>query len=118
MGYDLTNDRGENFHISLDEWFQIRRLARMYGWEPLGTEPPEHLKDGDKKKWPGRYNSNEWQYITKEDSKNIAKALTIAYWDLPKENIEPDPFMFFSGPARKAVISFLRFIKDAGFDLG
>lgn len=115
MGYDLTNDRGENFHISLDEWFQIRRLARMYGWEPLGTEPPEHLKDEEKKKWRGGYNSNDWQYVTKEDSKNLIKALKLAYLDLQKKAIETDSPMCFPGMSRYSLKNFLKFLENSGF---
>lgn len=115
MGYDLTNNRGEDFRFSIYGWSQIQRLAIKYGWEPLGTEPPEHYKEEDKKEWSGNYNTNDWQYVTKEDSKNMAKALTFAYYDLPKMEIEPDPVIFFSGDSRNTIKEFIEFIKNAGF---
>ena len=39
MGFSMQNDSGKSYHMENMEWRNILRVARRYGWRPMGTEP-------------------------------------------------------------------------------
>src|SRR5262245_33647711 len=58
MGMDLSG-AGGYFAFSGPGWTAVLGLARMYGWEPEGTRPPEEWSPGitgeDAGDWSGGY---------------------------------------------------------------
>jgi|SRR5262245_23410790 len=51
-------------------------LARRYGWQPQGTEPPAGMDDPDA--WEGGYESSDGQRVPPADAKALADAMTRA----------------------------------------
>tara|TARA_B100001093_G_scaffold481648_1_gene512573 strand:- start:5220 stop:5633 length:414 start_codon:yes stop_codon:yes gene_type:complete len=82
MGFTLvTAESQEEFNINFFEWRPLLLLGEAYGWNPAGT-----LMDVDES-WDGSYLSNDGQKITEEDSEKLAKAIEVAYEDVPAEQI-------------------------------
>lgn len=97
MGYDLTNDKGNDFRFNIHGWRPLLQIAEMHGWEPMGT-----TLDNDPE-WDGSYYSNDGQYVTPEDSRALANALRSALDDIPDIRTAPDvithvPEGFFNNP--------------------
>jgi hypothetical protein len=57
----------------------VLELARQYGWQPQGTEPPEGVESPDE--WEGEYGSSDGQRVTAADAAALADALTAAVAD-------------------------------------
>ena len=91
MGFSLQNDSGKRRQMDNMEWRNILRVARRYGWQPMGTEPnKDYLNqrarnpDGGYDKdvlnniigsWRGSYLTKERQFVTYADALNMAFAL-------------------------------------------
>lgn len=81
MGYDLRGKK-RNFHYTIHSFPKVLRLAIKYGWEPMGTLNPD-VRDADgqiisfikPEDWDGNYTTNDWQFVTEDDVKNLANAL-------------------------------------------
>ena len=56
-------------------------LGEAYGWNPKGTEL------NSEKDWDGSYLSNDGQKIVELDCCLLAKAIEVAYEDVPEEQI-------------------------------
>jgi hypothetical protein len=132
MGFYLQNDSGKRHQMDSMEWRNILRMARRYGWQPMGTEPnKDYLSqrarnpDGGHDKdvlnniigsWRGSYLTKERQfvtygsYLTKErqfvtyaDALNMAFALEDAVHD--------------NGIEEEAVRGFISFCKKGRFSI-
>lgn len=84
MGTNLIG-YGGNMRFSGGSWSWILQLASEYGWKPQGTKPSAITKELGIKKWDGNYFSNLYQFITKKDAKNMARALEKALIDIPNK---------------------------------
>jgi hypothetical protein len=99
MGVDLSGAGGCEW-LSWTVWGNLLNLAREYGWEPAGTEPPSvTVKNPDGSidhemsaiyswsygGWDGTYFTNNCQLVTDEDAASIAEALEQALGDIPDE---------------------------------
>ena len=78
MGYDLQNDRGE-FRFSNGAWAFYLSIAKLYGWKPAGTLPPDGIEPRDR---DGHYLSNDGQYVGTDDADRLAAALQAALYDI------------------------------------
>lgn len=79
MGYDLSNDRGEEFRFSPSGWSLALEIAERAGWKPEGTLPPANRPaDHD---WSGDYFSNEGQRVSPSDAAALIRALELALSD-------------------------------------
>lgn len=84
----LSYDGGE-FALPPGGWSRLLSIARVYGWEPAGTRPPED--DGDElalwkgapSDWDGRYWPGYGQVVAAKDALDLAAALKRAWPDLP-----------------------------------
>jgi hypothetical protein len=84
MGIDLSNKYGDWFRASFGAWGDLLQMANKHGWEPAGTRTPVHWDvDGPKpaEEWCGTYFSNDGQWVTDDDARNIASALRKALYE-------------------------------------
>jgi len=91
MGLILENERGKRLYVTEKQWRNVLRIARRYGWKPMGTRPNiEYLKKRSRdpdggfdngvfdelvKSWNGSYLTGENQIVTYADALNISFAL-------------------------------------------
>ena len=91
MGLILENERGKRLYVTEKQWRNALRIARRYGWKPMGTQPNiEYLKKRSRdpeggydtgvldelvKSWNGSYLTGEDQTVTYADALNISFAL-------------------------------------------
>jgi hypothetical protein len=73
MGMDLVNKQGNVLDISETWWWWYLNFAQHYGWEPLGTKPPEGLSEIEE--WDGTYMSCDGQLVVEADANSFASAL-------------------------------------------
>lgn len=98
MGYDLYNEKGEDFRWNMDTWGKVLQLAERYGWTAQGTQSAQlYEADGSPvysdeilNSWDGGYCSNDLQTVTAEDSAALADALERALPDIPDMRTAPD----------------------------
>jgi len=92
MSYDLFNPSIALCRkLSRQFWVKALELARLYGWQPLGTRPAPGVnlsKLGAE--WHGLYLTNDGQVISAEDAYALAVALERSLDDIPDSRIEPD----------------------------
>lgn len=108
MGMDLNSAEGGTRRFSQSTWSSMLKLAYLYGWKPLGTEPggwidPDTGPWYHPVSWDGNYTSNDLQWVTEEDAARIAEALENALEDIPDHDVgettvEYGPKMVFTGP--------------------
>jgi hypothetical protein len=119
MGFALQNDSGAKHEIENVEWRNILRVARRYGWQPMGTEPnrdflSQRARDPDGgydkdvlnsiiSSWRGSYLTKEYQFVTYADALNMAFALE----DAVHEN----------GIEEETVSDFISFCKMGRFSI-
>ena len=103
MGHDLKNSKGGYRRFGVDSWWCMQDLAKRHGWKPQGTvlntdiqyqlrggnlDDPEinqelwREAENDVKSWPGSYATNDFQWVTEEDARNMADALEKAVEEL------------------------------------
>ncbi len=92
MSYELFNPSTTICRkFSRQHWAKALELARLYGWQPMGTRPPSmvdfRILNAD---WDGTYLTNDGQVIKAEDALSLAVALEKALDDIPDDNIEMD----------------------------
>lgn len=93
MGFDLR--RGDDvLSIGVHTWTRAYAFAVEGGWDPKGTLPPKHLSRKERAAWPGRYDSNDGQFIAADDASNMAAALEKMAATLPPLAAEEDPTPF------------------------
>ena len=78
--------------FSRQSWAKALELAKLNGWQPMGTHPPAshdfQLLNAD---WDGTYLTNEGQTVTAKDALSLADALQKSLDDIPDFNtIEMD----------------------------
>jgi hypothetical protein len=78
--------------FSRQSWAKALELAKLNGWQPMGTQPPPfydfELLNAD---WDGTYLTNEGQAVIAEDALSLADALQKSLDDIPDFNtIEMD----------------------------
>ena len=87
----LENEKGKRLDVTEQQWRNILKIARRYGWKPMGTRPSiEYLRrrvknpdggydtdmlDDMVKNWNGTYLTGECQAVTYADALNISFAL-------------------------------------------
>jgi hypothetical protein len=92
MSYDLLNPSTALCRkFSRQFWAKALELARLYGWQPLGTLPTPRL-DFSKlgADWHGVYLTNDGQIVSAEDAYALAAALERSLEDIPDAGIETD----------------------------
>ena len=90
MSYELVNPSIALCRkFSRQFWAKALELARLYGWQPLGTHPVPGL-DFSKlgAEWQGIYMTNDGQIVCSEDAYALAAALERSLDDIP--NVEPE----------------------------
>ena len=92
MSYELFNPYTTiSRKFSRQFWSKSLELAELYGWQPMGTQPPsEHNFDDLNAEWDGNYFTNDGQIVKAEDGSNLAAALEKALGNVPddKANME------------------------------
>lgn len=85
MSYDLVNLSTEICRtFSKQSWAKALELARLYGWQPLGTKPPALIDFPEiGAEWSGTYLTNDGQAVKAEDARSLAAALERALADIP-----------------------------------
>jgi hypothetical protein len=86
------------FDMHARAWRLMLGLAARYGWQPLGTAPPDDLAveiwPGEPSDWDGSYFPAFGQNVTEADAKGLAAALERALPDIPNhdagKNRSPD----------------------------
>jgi hypothetical protein len=77
MGFDLLSEYGDTSFNDAG-WASVLNLAIEYGWEPIGTAPPDDwpiVEPGDNMSWSGEYFSNSFQEVTESDARTLGEAL-------------------------------------------
>ncbi|HET9907781.1 MAG TPA: hypothetical protein VFQ23_14115 [Anaerolineales bacterium] len=89
MSYELLNPYTTiSRTFSRQFWSKALALAELYGWQPMGTEPPsEHDFDEINAEWDGTYLTNDGQMIKAQDALSLAFALQNALKDIPGAKI-------------------------------
>jgi hypothetical protein len=85
LGFELRGEGGSVLDFGVDGWEFYIRLARAYGWEPLGSLPPPGVAAQD---WEGSYDSNDGQVVSREDANAFAVALERALEDPQRRRTE------------------------------
>ena len=111
MIYELFNPPTRiSRRFSRQSWAKALELAKLNGWQPMGTQPPPfhdfHLLNAD---WDGTYLTNEGQTVTDVDALSLANALQKSLDDIPDVNPErgttlEDDLPEWLSPAEKALI--------------
>jgi hypothetical protein len=71
MGVDLVGS-GNAASFNWHGWRRLLDVAKEFGWQPEGTQPPSDHVDGS---WEGTYFSNDYQEITTSDAGAMGAAL-------------------------------------------
>jgi hypothetical protein len=115
MGVDLYA-LGGNLHWSFEGWRKVLSLAKRYGWQPMGTEPPQWDRDGAGEdrvaaenaetlaSWDGDYYCNNFQTVNARDARNLADALERALPEFPE--------------ARQTLQRFIAYCRAGAFRIG
>lgn len=85
MSYELVNRSTDICRtFSRQSWAKALELARLYGWQPLGTKPPAMINFYELgAEWSGTYLTNDAQVVVAEDARSLAAALERALADIP-----------------------------------
>jgi len=77
MSYELVNpSTAEYSKFSRQFWAKALELARLYGWQPMGTRlAPKCNFPAAGVDWLGTYLTNDGQRVTAEDAFSLAAAL-------------------------------------------
>jgi hypothetical protein len=111
MGFSLHSDSGRVYSVDNAAWRKLLKIARRYGWDPMGTEPNmDYLNqrarnpDGGYdtrvleemiESWNGSYLTRERQFVTYADALNIAFSLEDAVRDQGLDDKEIRDFISF-----------------------
>ena len=92
MSYELFNPHTTiSRKFSRQFWSKALDLAELYGWQPIGTEPPStHDFHELNAEWDGTYLTNDGQTIRASDAYSLAAALEKALEDIPDAKTEMD----------------------------
>ena len=104
MGVDLIRNN-EEMGFNWSGWRKILEIAFNHGWKPTGTVNDIDQDGKPIQDWSGTYFSNDYQYVTDEDAKNLAEALERAISEFDEELY------------MKKVLPFIEFCKKGGFHI-
>ena len=92
MSYELVNQSTEICRtFSRQFWTKALELARLYGWQSKGTQPPAYLKIYElNADWHGTYLTNDGQIVKAEDAFLLAAALEKSLEHISDVNIKID----------------------------
>src|SRR5262245_15574478 len=92
MSYDLFNPSTTiSRKFSRQFLTKALELAELYGWRPLGTQPPfRHDFHKLSAEWDGAYLTNDGQMIKAVDALSLAAALEKALDDISDARVEMD----------------------------
>jgi hypothetical protein len=138
LSIDLVR-QSDSLRFTVFVWGEVLRFARLYGWEPAGTLPPEECDAEERARWDGNYVLNGGQSVRPTDAWAMAEALTRGLPDLPDEYAARDktvvgetggqptilvpvgaplsPIEALSGPNKDAVRELVAFCRQGGFDI-
>jgi len=139
MSIDLVR-QPEYLSFTVYVWAEIMKFARLYGWEPAETLPPEDADEEERANWTGSYMHNSGQSVRPTDALALAEALERGLPDLPDEYAakhkaiveETDgqptsilvpvgapisPIEALSGPNKEAVRELIAFCRKGGFEI-
>ena len=98
MSYDLFNPyTAISRKLSNEFWCKALDLAELYGWQPIGTEPPSTLDFHElNAEWDGTYLTNDGQMIKANDALSLAAALEDALKDISdaKPKVDWSPMLW------------------------
>jgi hypothetical protein len=92
MSYELINQATEICRtFSRQSWTKALELARLYGWQPMGTRPPlfYHFSQLNAE-WNGTYLTNDGQVVKAEDAYSLAATLERSLKDISEANCKID----------------------------
>jgi len=147
MGMDLVPrsvkaNGGKAYCFKEVAWSQLLELALRGGWIPAGTCMQERDRNGVPidgswcdPAWDGRYDSNDYQFVTAEDAMNLAAALEQILPDLPDHDAlghkthtvtssfgtvvrmtdsrpPVNPYERFSGAGKRSLVRFIEFCRQ------
>jgi hypothetical protein len=115
MSYELVNQSTEICRkFSRQSWTKALELARLYGWEPMGTLPPSFFNSYQLNAvWSGTYLTNDGQVVKAEDAYLLAAALEKSLHKIPNINNQidwtsrfwlSDPYPEWLSPEERAMI--------------
>ena len=92
MSYDLINpSTAVSRKYSRQFWVKALELARLYGWQPLGTLPVPGVDFSQPgADWHGTYLTNDGQVVRAEDAHALAAALERSLEDISDVRIALD----------------------------
>jgi hypothetical protein len=77
--------------VSKEFWGKALELARINGWNPMGTRPPLTFNSFELNAiWNGTYLTNDGQLVVREDALLLAEALHRSLDDIPDTYIRMD----------------------------
>ena len=92
MSFELVNQSTEiRRNFSRQFWAKAIELARLYGWQPMGTCPPQDIDfDQLNAEWLGTYLTNDGQIVKTADALWLADVLEKSLDNIPDANIKID----------------------------
>ena len=129
----------DHLEFTVYVWGEILKFARLYGWLPAGTLPPEDCDAEEQDRWDGNYVLNGGQSVRPTDAWAFGEALARGLPDLPDEYAAPhkalvgeadghptilvpvgapiSPIEALSGPNKDAVRELIAFCRLGGFEI-
>jgi hypothetical protein len=116
----------DDFEIHVSYWFELLKLATMFGWEPEGTRATAETRVNftRHRKWNGNYYQISYQIVVEEDALNLAKAIKKALRKIPKERTGLPDYLrnhldYFSGKEMRDLLRNLsKFFDEGSFIIG
>jgi hypothetical protein len=129
----------ERLAFTVFVWGEVLKFARLSGWKPAGTMPPEEADAGERAAWDGNYVTNSGQSVSPSDAWSLGQALERRLSDLPEHYAPTDktllgdiegkptrlvpvgapisPIEALSGENRAAVEELIAFCRNGGFEI-
>ncbi len=73
----------ERLTFTVFVWGEVLKFARLHGWHPAGTLPPEEADAEERAAWDGNYVTNSGQAVRPGDAWALGEALERGLSDLP-----------------------------------
>jgi len=92
MSYDLLNPSTTICRKFSRQFFiKALELGELYGWQPLGTQPPPgHNFHELNAEWDGNYLTNDGQIVKRKDALSLADALEKALDNISDAKVKMD----------------------------
>jgi len=130
----------ERLSFTVFVWDEVLKFARLYGWKPAGTLPPDEADAEERAAWDGNYVTNGGQSVSPNDAWALGEALARGLSDLPDHyaaahktipgevegrptRLVPvgapiSPIEALSGENKAAVEELIAFCCKGGFEIG